>query len=169
MKRKKHHKLIPTRIFLYLVGRNLNPDKVTETMGVEPYDQRRRGEPLNPDKPDGKRASTGVWEVCIEGRQRPDQLLKKFTEMAKPFRKALAAVRSWKSVSKTQSDVTIWIEPPEDYAINKIRLRAKDLEFWGSLGFDIHINSWMPGWWKFDRSKPGRKRKTPKKKTRKVD
>ncbi len=158
--------LIPSLIIFHFSGKILDPDKVTKTIGIEPCWQGWRGDKIFPNRPRSRRAKMGTWSIYIEGRQKPDLLLTKFTNMLRPYRKVLAAIRSWKTVDKKLSYVEVVVSPSEKVAIFAICLRAKDQQFWGSLGFDISVNCWIPGW---DRVQPklSRKRKTQKKKIRK--
>ena len=157
--------MIPNMILLHFVGKNLDPDKVTKVIGIEPYLDRCQGEPLNPDNPVGRKARVGLWELCIEGRQRPDLLLKNFTDKLRPYRKALAAIRTWKEVNRSRSYVSIVVNPSKNVARCVVGLRAKDVQFWSTLGFDISVSCWMPGLGQA-RFGPSRKHKAQQKKIR---
>jgi hypothetical protein len=165
MKWDKTDILIPSTIYLSFCGKNLDPDKVSETIGFEPCMQTRRGEKMYPDYPRSRIATRGAWTIWIKGNQKPGLLLTKFTNMLRPYRKALATVRSWKTVDKKLSYVEISIHPSEKVAIFATCIRPKDQQFWSSLGFDISVQCWIPGWDRVQ-PEPNRKCKTPKKKSR---
>jgi hypothetical protein len=138
-------------IVLAFSGKKLDPDKITKITGIEPDTRAKKGsfsiasEFLSrcyPKYP--KKSKNGYWTVGMSQRKGIEA---QFSEITKKFKKchdSLIEIMSWDSIE--QAYIEIVVKPSAKDGIYSCRLRAKDLEFWSSIGIDVVYSCWVPSW-----------------------
>lgn len=126
-------------IQLVFYGKKLNPDEITRIIGLEPFNSARKGDQ---SKYGSRRAKTGFWNFHCNSQK---DIHEQFSFFTKKFRKKEQKLQKViNSQSIDQALVELIIEPPEDFGRYVVVLNAKEVEFWGSLGFKISIILWNP-------------------------
>jgi hypothetical protein len=126
-----------------IVGRNLDPSKVTRLLGIMPDDMCKRGDTFGKKR----KAKQGYWS--LEGRPRNTRLetqLKNIMERIKHIEPQLKSVIRRKEVE--QAYLTFAVEPSENVNVAGYCLKADLLNKFTSLGIDIAFSIHMTNWYK---------------------
>lgn len=140
-------------IVLSFSGKRLDPDKITEKIGIPPFTQAKLNEfstgfayasgyfPKCPIK-----SKTGYWNegTHSNSKQKIEIQFSQLTKRFKRCRDAIVEVMSWDSIDEAYIEIVV--KPSYKDADYSCRLRSKDLEFWSSLGIDVIFTCWVPGW-----------------------
>ncbi len=129
-------------VILKLWHKELDPEIVTDELGIEPDDAWWRGPALDTDgnpiinKDTGKpyMRHYGQWNLCstVRGNTLLVTRMKNILEQVRPQKKALRRI-----LKKVNADLTIAVHPHEDLAIARYSLPADVLNEFTSLGIDI--------------------------------
>lgn len=143
MKRKSRRRVYRDRyryVSLRLVGKNLDPDKITEQLGLEPNSAERRG------KIKGKSGETynrksGYWNLSSRLRRNAtlQNHVKDILEQIKPKKRTLRRM-----LGECYGVLNIAVQPHEELANVGYTFPASLLVEFVSLGFDIRLSFYMP-------------------------
>ena len=167
--RKKRYTDTFRCVFLDLSAKDLDPDKITKTLGIQPDSSCRRG--LIKDQ-DGKvikdkNGKPRMWPVGfwilhahVHGNSGLEAQIKDILEQIRPKKAILR--RILKSVDAT---LTIVVEPHKDVCTRSLILPADLLNEFTQLGIDIELRIDIPQKWDEFRRKIAKKEgKSPRKK-----
>ncbi|RKY06696.1 MAG: hypothetical protein DRP65_11430 [Planctomycetota bacterium] len=145
MKRKsKRRRIYRDRyrcVMLRFAGKYLDPDEITEQLGIEPYFAGRRG------KIKGKSGETynrqsGYWSMSSRLRRNAtlQNHVKDILEQIRPKKKVLLGI-----LREYSGDLNIAVQPHEELANVGYTFPASLLVEFVSLGFDIRFSIY-PSW-----------------------
>lgn len=156
-------------VFLHLWGKELNPDKITQVLGIKPDWLRRRGVEKGPNGKvirdrNGKLRKSAFGRWFIESHVHENSgIVSRIEDILKQIRPKKRQLR--RILKETRAELTIVVEPPRDLATYSYILPASLLNEFTSLGIDIEITVDIPQEWdKFWRyvEKMHKKEKIPK-------
>jgi hypothetical protein len=129
-------------IMLSFAGKKLDPNRITKITGIEPNAKAKKdGFSGGLDYASGRfpkrriKSKTGYWIISPQSKQKIED---QFVALTKKFKRRcdiLAKVMTLDSIEEAYIEVVI--RPSRKYATYSCRLRAKDLEFWSSMGIDV--------------------------------
>lgn len=154
-------------VFLDLSAKDLDPDKITETLCIQPDSSCRRGFMKDRDgrvikdkngKP--RRWSVGAWIVDAHVHENSglEIRIKDILEQIKPKKAALRRI-----LEKVNATLTVVVEPHKDLCVAAYFLPANLLNEFTSLGIDIEFRVDIPQKWAEFRQEIERKTKRRKK------
>ena len=138
-KNSKHIKAYEWRyVSLTISGKNLDPDKVTEMLGINPDNWAIRGEPLSPNNK--KKCKQGFWAL----ESGPSHWLFE-TKLRKILNKIVPVKHRLRKLIEENKDVQhiyldIGVMPPENSFVAHYSFGADLLNQFTSIGIDIDIS-----------------------------
>ncbi len=129
-------------VVLRMWGPRLDPEAITEALGIEPDDSARKGDLWGPKK--NRVCRQGVWTLF----GRPDRakletqvrnILKEIAPAKDRLRKLIQEDKRIKGVA-----LDIGYSPDEDLAIACFTLKADLVKEFVSLGIDLEISFYLP-------------------------
>jgi hypothetical protein len=138
---KKRKKPVPFRwVGLKIMGKNLDPDRITQAIGVEPDECGKRGEPMT--RSEGK-CKQGFWTIC---RQRSnatyENQFKNIIKRIEPHQRRLRQIIAWKDVQRACLEIVV--SPPAKYPLSGYEFKAELLDMFTSIGFDVVFSVRIP-------------------------
>ena len=127
-------------VSLTISGKNLDPQKITQTLGIEPDNWAKRDDHFGKNK----KCKQGFW--ALEGgssKLRFDTKLKKILNKILPVKHRLTKlINENKDIQRIYLDIAVM--PPENTAIAEYNFEADLLNEFTSLGIDIAFSIHMP-------------------------
>lgn len=135
-KSKRNDRYEWRQVTLNIVGKNLDPDKVSAVLGIQPDDWARRGEPFGKNK----KTEQGYWTLeggpstwRIETQVR--SILKRITSVKNLLRRLIG-----EDETVEQAYLTIAVMPPRGIAVAGYCVNAEVINEFTSLGIDIALS-----------------------------
>ncbi len=139
-------------VFLEFSTKNLNPDKLTETLNIRPSASFKRGDPLKNKygqivrNKNGKSVKMPVGSWSLDSRVRENSKLEThIKDILKRIRPKKAVLKQ--ILKKVNGTLTIVVEPNKDVYTVSYLLSSDILNEFTSLGIDIEFRVDIPEKW----------------------
>jgi hypothetical protein len=135
-KSKRNERYEWRRVTLNIVGKNLDPDKVSAVLGIQPDDWAGRGEPFGKNK----KTKQGYW--TLEGGPstwRIETQMRNILKTITPVKHRLRRLIEEDEIVE-QAYLTIAVMPPRGIAVAGYCFSAEVINEFTSLGIDIALS-----------------------------
>jgi hypothetical protein len=128
---------------LVFIGNKLDPEIITEWLGIEPCSCARKGDPAHSKS--NTKVKKGYWTIGTKPNMEISKQLTCFTNKLMKKKRSLSKIINMETVEEAFLDLVIY--PASNYGVHGLHLKANDLKFWSSIGVDMVCSFCNPYVW----------------------